>query len=133
MHPGITINEITYKGYLEGEDVHDAVCAALRPQPATCHDPFKDMVSKSGEVSRAIKFAEDGERAKERRRKIRESSRVRKAIVWAIFGSIVLAQVVFFIWYKKKRQNELNSRMRTAIDDSIVEYMRVGASEETSE
>jgi len=31
LHPGISINNITYKGYLEGEDIHNAVCASLRP------------------------------------------------------------------------------------------------------
>ena len=91
LHPGITINDITYKGYLEGEDVHNAVCTALRPVPEVCHNPFADMVSKSGEAARAIHFAEEGERNKEMRRKMREANRVRKAIVWAIFGFIVFA------------------------------------------
>lgn len=133
LHPGITINDITYKGYLEGEDIHNAVCTALRPVPEVCHNPFADMVSKSGEAARAIHFAEEGERNKERRRKMMEATRVRKAIVWSIFGFIVFAQIAFFVWYKKRRQRELSNRMRTSIDDAIVEYMRVGVSEETQD
>jgi len=31
LHPGVTINNITYKGYLEGEDIHNAVCTVLSP------------------------------------------------------------------------------------------------------
>ena len=89
------------------------------------------MVSKSGELERAIKIVENNEMEHRRRQELREASRVRKAVVWAIFSFIVLAQVGFFIWYKKRRQNELAGRMRTAIDESIVEYMRVGVSEDT--
>lgn len=29
LHPGLAINGITYRGYLEGEDIHNAVCASF--------------------------------------------------------------------------------------------------------
>lgn len=62
LHPGISINDITYKGYLEGEDIHNAICISLSPKPRNCRNPFEDMVDRSGEVERAIKFAEDDDK-----------------------------------------------------------------------
>ena len=37
LHPGLTINDITYRGYLEGKDVHDAICTSFdRQRPDAC-------------------------------------------------------------------------------------------------
>ena len=54
LHPGLTINDITYKGYLEGQDIQNAICASLNPKPRNCRNPFEDMVDESNEVERAI-------------------------------------------------------------------------------
>mmetsp|Transcript_30625 Transcript_30625/g.40752 ORF Transcript_30625/g.40752 Transcript_30625/m.40752 type:complete len:90 (-) Transcript_30625:199-468(-) len=89
------------------------------------------MVDLSDEVSRTISNAMEEEKKRLRERKLLEQNRVRKSIVWSIFGFIVCAQILFFIWYKKRRQNELSNRMRSSIDSAIVEYMRVGASDDT--
>ena len=56
----------------------------------------------------------------------REMTRVRKVTVWAIFGFIVIVQIGFFLWYKKRRQQELSARMRSSVDDAVAQYMRVG-------
>ena len=29
LHPGLTINNITYRGYIEGEDVKEAICSSF--------------------------------------------------------------------------------------------------------
>lgn len=29
LHPGLTINDMTYRGYIEGADVFDAICASF--------------------------------------------------------------------------------------------------------
>lgn len=62
LHPGVSINNITYKGYLEGEDIHNAICASLSPKPPNCRNPFEEMVDLSGEFESAIKFAEDDDK-----------------------------------------------------------------------
>ena len=40
LHPGLTINNMTYRGYLDGQDIQNSICAALIPKPPTCKDPF---------------------------------------------------------------------------------------------
>ena len=50
---------------------------------------------------------------------------VRAKVVWGIMILIVLSQVIFFVWYRRRRQQAMNSRMSGAIDEAIVEYMRV--------
>ena len=37
LHPGLTINDMTYRGYLDGADVQDAICATFNKQkPKVC-------------------------------------------------------------------------------------------------
>ena len=36
LHPSITINNITYRGQLEGFDIFKAICAGFLDQPAIC-------------------------------------------------------------------------------------------------
>ena len=88
LHPGLTINNITYKGYLEGEDVHNAICASLQPKPRNCRNPFEDMVDGSGEFEHSIKLEEEKERQRLRYRQMREQNRVRKITMWTTFGFI---------------------------------------------
>ena len=41
LHPGLTINNITYRGYIEGEDVKDAICSSFTQLPDQCGDPVQ--------------------------------------------------------------------------------------------
>ena len=45
LHPGLTINDMTYRGYIEGQDVFDAVCSSFPLLPEACKDPFDKEIS----------------------------------------------------------------------------------------
>ena len=37
LHPGITINDMTYRGYLDGADLQDAICSSFsKKKPDVC-------------------------------------------------------------------------------------------------
>ena len=36
MHPSLTINDMSYRGYLEGQDVFEAICSSFKNMPLIC-------------------------------------------------------------------------------------------------
>jgi len=46
MQPSLTINNLTYRGYLEGKDMFDAICSSFSPMPAVCTDPFNQEITR---------------------------------------------------------------------------------------
>ncbi len=47
MHPSITINNVTYRGDLNGYDIFRAVCAGFKDQPYVCKsDNVFDSIAK---------------------------------------------------------------------------------------
>ena len=90
LHPGLSINNITYKGYLEGQDIHNAVCASLRPKPRNCRSPFEEMIDHSGEDERNGIFVEQMEEEGLRQQKRHDGTRVRKHVLWSIFGVVLV-------------------------------------------
>ena len=36
MHPALSINNMTYRGYFEGEDISDFICASFMREPRVC-------------------------------------------------------------------------------------------------
>ena len=50
MHPGIAINGNTYRGYLESDDIHEAICASFEHTPDACRDKFERLVEKVEEM-----------------------------------------------------------------------------------
>lgn len=50
LHPAITINNITYRGDINGWDVFRAICAGFKDQPEECKgDKVFDMISKDND------------------------------------------------------------------------------------
>ena len=131
MHPGLTINDITYRGYLEGKDVHDAICTSFDShRPDACKAKVdKHFTDTDEELSKKEAF-EKATEEKNALYKAQERRKVRKVIVWLILGFLVAVQLVFFCWYRRKRQQEINQRMQGTIDEAIVEYMRVQTSQD---
>lgn len=121
LHPGMTVNNITYRGYLEGDDVKDAICSSFVKQPKVCRNQIETFFE---DIIEELEYYQEAEVEAERMSDD-SSRRVHKYIVWAILGFILASQIVFFCLYRKKKQGELNNRMRSSVDQAIVEYMRV--------
>jgi hypothetical protein len=43
LHPTITINDYTYRGYLDGSDVFKAICQSWDKQPSQCKKGFNGV------------------------------------------------------------------------------------------
>ena len=44
LHPGLTINQMTYRGYLEGKDIEDAICDSFPKKPSVCSGGIDQML-----------------------------------------------------------------------------------------
>ena len=40
LHPSLTINNMTYRGYLDSDDIFDAICSSFNKMPQVCKDPL---------------------------------------------------------------------------------------------
>ena len=40
MHPSLTINNMSYRGYLDSDDILDAICSSFTKMPQVCKDPL---------------------------------------------------------------------------------------------
>lgn len=127
LHPGLAINGITYRGYLEGEDIHNAVCASFTQKPDACRNQIEELFENIENQIEAILKQDALNEERVKRHNIREAKRVRKGIVWGVLGFLLVGQIVAFLWYKKRRTAEVNNRMRSSVDTAVAEYMRVGA------
>lgn len=93
LHPSLTINRMTYRGYIEGADVFDAVCSSFEVPPSVCSgledDPF-------------------GERMEElldnMTNPVEDYMKIRDIVMYSILGFIVLLQLIFFLWYRLRKQ-----------------------------
>ena len=108
----MTVNNITYRGYLEGDDVKDAICSSFVKQPPVCRNFIETFIE---DIIFELESYEMAEVEAERRSDNKER-RVHKYIVWAVLGFILASQIVFFCLYRRKKQGELNNRMRSSVD-----------------
>ena len=99
LHPAISINQMTYRGYLEGTDIFDAVCSAFETPPTECKDTFHKLDSLDGSTVAMRRGAGHFIGSKGDKNEGRSM-----AMVWAVFGLIILSQVGFLIWYRRKKQ-----------------------------
>ena len=40
LHPSLTINDMSYRGYLDSDDIFDAICSSFTKMPQVCKDPL---------------------------------------------------------------------------------------------
>jgi len=93
MHPSLSINSLTYRGYLEGQDVFDAICSTFSKRPSVCTDPFNEEL--------ALDFSSNAGVVVDKRTEDR--TMVRKVVVWGILVLLLVAQLTFFLWYRIKK------------------------------
>ena len=98
LHPAVSINGITYRGYLDGADIFDFICASFIREPRICmgqesfsssHAPMTDGLL--GELNQG-KFS---------KRNVRN-------IVFAVIGVLLLLQITFLIWYRRRKHSQMS-------------------------
>ena len=106
LHPGLTINNITYRGYLEGQDIKEAICSSFAKPPIQCGDPTELIDEMMNDIFNMV-FENKKQNQIERMKQyklINDHRQVRAHVVFAVLGFLVILQLVFFLWYRKRRQ-----------------------------
>ena len=78
MHPSLTINQMSYRGYLEGSDVYDAICSSFEKMPEICKDGMDKKIKELQEIA----F-----RNEERLKK--DEAKVRKFVIFTVMGLLL--------------------------------------------
>ena len=99
LHPGLTINKMTYRGYLEGSDIQDAICDSFLKKPAVCTGGLDAMLDDFLSFTEKVK-KQNREFANEGHVRNREGRRVRKFLMFSILAFLLLSQIVFFCMYR---------------------------------
>lgn len=87
MHPGLTINSMTYRGYLDGSDIFDAICSSFTKLPKVCNDISDETFSSANEPKN-----EDNRK-----------KRVRRFVATILLIFLLALQIGFFLWYRQQK------------------------------
>ena len=93
LHPGLTINDKSYRGYLEGADVFNAICSSYNHQPKGCQDAFEEEMSVDHRILSEEWLAEH----KDDTDPVHEDNGVHQMVLWGIFAFLIILQIVVFI------------------------------------
>ena len=106
LHPGLSINNMSYRGYLESSDIFDAICASFTALPPVCKDPFATFIGEVQselEVMKMVQFENEEARKDLREGRVKNPRHVRKVIAISIISFLVVAQIVAFLFYRMRR------------------------------
>ena len=85
LHPGLTINKMTYRGYLESADMQDAICDSFTKKPDVCKSNFESTFDDFFDFQERIRdYNSEHEPGQEGRK-------VRKLIMWGILAFLLLS------------------------------------------
>ncbi len=108
MHPSITINNITYRGDLNGYDIFRAVCVGFKDQPNVC---------KGDSVFSIIEKISEGDNAQPR--SVKKQKHARKwHIVIAVVVVIALNLGALYL-YRRHTKQKMDSELRTQVNSAV--------------
>jgi hypothetical protein len=114
LHPSVTINNITYRGEIEGFDIFKAICAGFLDQPDVC---------KGNNVFKILHKVDHSDLLYRRRPLVRLHH-----IVFAII--VVLAINVFALYiYRKFQKRKLNEELQVQVNSAVSQYFRLSGTE----
>ena len=85
LHPGLTINKMTYRGYLESADIQDAICDSFTTKRVDCKRNFEDTMDAFFDFQESIRDSRVGHEPGQ------EGRKVRKLIMWGILAFLLLS------------------------------------------
>ncbi len=114
LHPSVTINNITYRGEIEGFDIFKAICAGFLEQPEVC---------KGDNVFKVLHKVDHSDMLYHRRPLVRLYH-----IVFAII--VVLAINVFALYiYRKFQKRKLNEELQVQVNSAVSQYFRLSGTD----
>ena len=104
LHPGLTINNMTYRGYLEGPDVQDAICASFsKSKPQICKsiqeiamDDIYNAILLQDKKLKAFTSTKDANLSE-------DNSKVRQVVMWTILGAICFVSLCLLNCYRMQK------------------------------
>lgn len=96
FYPSFIINNTTFRGDMEVEEIVVALCAGFQTKPQYCADYFSKTISKKGISAGSIQLI--------------------------IFFSIVILLVILF-FYRRWLRKDMNSRMRAEVTSAVSQYI----------
>jgi len=89
---------MTYRGYLEGADIQDAICDSFNKKPAMCSSDFDSIFDEFSafekRMERRSREYDEGKHSAGR-----DGRKVQKIIMWSILAFLLASQIVFFSLY----------------------------------
>jgi hypothetical protein len=113
LHPSITINNITYRGEIDGHDIFKAICAGFLDQPEIC----------KGESVFAIVNGDNSELIYHRNSLVR---------VYHIISAIILVLIINAIalcLYRKHQKKKVNEELHLQVNSAVSSYFKLSGQE----
>ena len=114
LHPSVTINNITYRGELEGFDIFKAICAGFLDQPDVC---------KGDKVFQILHEVNPNELIYRGKPFVRLFH-----IFFAIVVVLALNFLALFI-YRKYQKRKLNEELQVQVNSAVSQYFRLSGTE----
>ena len=108
LHPAISINNITYRGDINGFDIFKAICAGFKDQPDIC---------KGDNVFAVI---EESESYFHRPHNVAQFMHVVGAIILVVFFNLCL------LWaYRRYSKKRMNEHLQVQVNSAVSQYFKL--------
>lgn len=118
LHPGVTINNITYRGDVNGYDVFRAICAGFQDLPNVCKgDNVFDVVDLQDQFTYRLK-------------------RKNLAKVYHIIGAVILVlslNLFALCLYRRYARKKLNEELSTQVNSAVSQYFKLSGQDTSRE
>ena len=117
LFPSIVINNSTYRGQLETQEVMNALCAGFKDAPKMCKRILNDRSIES-DLGVGVIYIHDGYRMHH---------------LLMICVASVLFLLVFLCCYRRQAKRNMKRTMDTQIESAVNQYQTLAMSEQASE
>ncbi len=113
VHPSITINNITYRGEMEGIDIFKAICTGFKDRPEVCRGDKVLMLTEKSNT---------------------ELMYVRRSLVkmYHIIAAVVLVVIVngvALMFYRKYQKKKVNEEIHLQVNSAVSQYFKLSGKE----
>jgi len=112
MHPSVTINNVTYRGDVNGYDIFKAVCAGFKDSPDICQgDKIFDALSVLEDTSTSS----------------RTSHRVKTIHIVIAIGVVMVINLGALYLYRRYNKKKMNQELQMQVNSAVSQYFKLSA------
>lgn len=120
QHPSITINNMTYRGEMNGHDIFKAVCAGFKDKPKECiGNNVYALMGKESDINTAT-FTADPEAAQ-------------KWFVVACVSLIILLNIVCIQAYRYFTKQTVNREINMQVNSAVSQYFALSGQDNANQ